>query len=83
MRKEYDLLKLKKRPGKTKVDRRALKVPISLRLDAAVLSDLKSEAARMGIPYQTLVGSVLHRYAHGELVDPKAADLAKVFTGVG
>jgi len=30
------------------------------------------------IPYQTLIGSILHRYAKGELVDRKAFDLSRV-----
>lgn len=83
MKKEYDLAKLKRRPGKVRVNKQAAKVPISLRIDGGVLSDLKSEASRMGIPYQTLVSSVLYRYAHGELIDPKAANLAQVLHGVG
>jgi predicted DNA binding CopG/RHH family protein len=78
MKKEYDLKSLKKRPGKVKVDAESTKTPISIRLDGAVLADLRTEAERMGIPYQTLIGSILHRYAHGELVDPKSIDLAKV-----
>ena len=78
MKKEYDLSKLKKRPGKTKVDPEAAKVPISIRLDGAVLADLRTEAERLGIPYQTLVGSVLHRYVQGELVDPKAVNLSEL-----
>jgi predicted DNA binding CopG/RHH family protein len=75
MKKEYDLKKMKRRPGKVKSDAEAAKTPISIRLDASVLADLRSEAERLGIPYQTLIGSVLHRYAHGELVDPKAVNL--------
>ncbi len=39
--------------------------------------DLRSEAERLGIAFQTLIGSVLHRYAKGELVDPKAIDLGR------
>lgn len=75
MKKEYDLSKLKKRPGKVKVDPEAAKTPISIRLDGAVLADIRTEAERLGMPYQTLVGSILHRYVHGELVDPKAVNL--------
>ena len=75
MKKEYNLSKLIKRPGKAKVDPDAAKTPISIRLDGAVLADLQSEAERLGIPYQTLISSVLHRYIKGELVDPKAIDL--------
>ncbi len=78
MKKEYDLKKLTKRPGKVKVDANASKVAISIRLDGSVLAALKTEAQRLGIPYQTHVGSVLHRYVHGELVDEKAANLVKL-----
>jgi predicted DNA binding CopG/RHH family protein len=78
MKKEYDLGKLRKRPGKVKVDPDAAKTPISIRLDGAVLADLRSEAERLGIPYQTLISSVLHRYITGELVDPKAINLSRI-----
>jgi predicted DNA binding CopG/RHH family protein len=78
MKKEYDLSKLKKRPGKAKSDVNAAKTPISIRIEASVLADLRTEAERLGIPYQTFIGSVLHRYSTGELVDPKAADLLKL-----
>ena len=75
MKKEYDLGRLRKRPGKVKTDPDAGKTPISIRLDGSVLADLRTEAERLGIPYQTLIGSVLHRYVHGELVDRKSIDL--------
>lgn len=70
MKKEYDLSKLKKRPpGKVKSDPEAAKTPISIRLDGAILAELRTEAERLGIPYQTFIGSILHRYANSELVD--------------
>ena len=75
MKKEYDLGRLRKRPGKVKTDPDAGKTPISIRLDGLVLADLRTEAERLGIPYQTLIGSVLHRYVHGDLVDRKSIDL--------
>jgi predicted DNA binding CopG/RHH family protein len=78
MKKEYDLGKLRKRSGKAKVDPDAAKTPISIRLDGTVLAELRSEAERLGIPYQTLISSVLHRYIMGELVDPKAIDLGRI-----
>jgi predicted DNA binding CopG/RHH family protein len=71
MKKQYDLSKLKKRPGKAKVDPESAKVPISLRIDGSDLADLKTEADRLGVPYQTLIGSVLHRFIIGDLVDSK------------
>ena len=78
MKREYNLGKLRKRPGKVKTDPDAAKTPISIRLDGTVLADLRSEADRLGIPYQTLISSVLYRYVQGELVDPKAIDLGRI-----
>jgi len=77
MKKEYDLKKLKRRPGTPKFDPEAAKIPISIRLDGSVLAALKTEAERLGIPYQTYIGSVLHRFAQGELIDRKTVDLLK------
>jgi hypothetical protein len=78
MKREYNLGKLKKRPGKIKTDPDAAKIPISIRLDGGVLADLRSEAERLGLPYQTLISSVLYRYIKGELVDLKAIDLRQI-----
>ncbi len=71
MKDKYDLSKLKKRPGKVKVDPEAGKTMISIRLDGNDLGDIKREALRLGIPYQTLICSVLHRFITGELIDKK------------
>jgi hypothetical protein len=81
MKKEYDLRKLKKVPGKVPVDPGAGKMPISIRMDCMDLVHLRTEAYRLGIPYQTHICSVLHRYVTGELVDEKAADLVKLVKG--
>ena len=77
MKKEYDLKKLIKRPGKINVDKEAAKVPTSIRLDGSVLAALKTEAERLGIPYQTLIGSILYRFITGELIERKAVHLLK------
>jgi predicted DNA binding CopG/RHH family protein len=77
MKKEYDLKRLKRRPGTPRTDPESAKVPISIRLDGAVLALLKTEADRLGIPYQTYVGSILHRFAHGDLIDRKTVDILK------
>jgi predicted DNA binding CopG/RHH family protein len=82
MKKEYDLSKLKKRPGKVKSAPESAKTPISIRLDGAVLTELRTEAERLGIPYQTLIGSILHRYANSELVDQKAVNLERLLKKV-
>lgn len=68
MKKEYDLSKMKKRE-KVKVDPKASKMPISIRVNAMDVALIQEEAFRLGIPYQTLIGSILHRYATGDLVD--------------
>ena len=44
MKKEYDLKKLKRRPGTPKADPGAAKIAISIRLDGSVLAALKTEA---------------------------------------
>lgn len=40
---------------------------VSLRIPDYNLSRLKSQAIRDGIPYQTLINSVLHQYLNGSL----------------
>lgn len=68
MKKEYDFSKAKKINPK-KVDTSATMV--SIRLESQLVSLLRDEADRLGIPYQTLIKSVLHRFTTGELVDRK------------
>ena len=46
---------------------------INIRLSSRDLRSLQARALREGVPYQTLVSSVLHKYVDGQLVD-KAAD---------
>lgn len=41
---------------------------ISLRIRDADLAGFKARAEKAGLPYQTLINSVLHRYLTGELV---------------
>jgi predicted DNA binding CopG/RHH family protein len=77
MKKNYNLKSLKKKPGKVKVDPEATRVMISLKVDAHDLVDLKNEAERMGMPYQTFINSVLHRFISGELIDKRELGLIK------
>lgn len=42
---------------------------INLRIADEVLNQLKRSADKQGIPYQTLISSVLYRYAYGYLHD--------------
>lgn len=73
MKKHYDLDKMQRRIGPVRVDPEAGKTLISIRLDGNDIGDLKREALRLGIPYQTLIGSILHRFVSGELVDKSEA----------
>ena len=43
--------------------------PVSVRMDSADIALLKRLAAREGMPYQTLLGSIVHKYVSGNLVD--------------
>ncbi|HQF30860.1 MAG TPA: hypothetical protein PLJ34_05380 [Hyphomicrobiales bacterium] len=42
---------------------------ITLRLQERDIERLKAIARRRGLPYQTLVASVLHQFANGDLVE--------------
>ena len=40
---------------------------ISIRLPEKDLKRLQARALELGIPYQTLIGSILHQYAEGKI----------------
>ena len=42
---------------------------VNLRISAIDLEGLQAKAAAEGLPYQTLMASVLHKYVSGRLVD--------------
>src|SRR5271157_5195225 len=42
---------------------------INIRINQLDLANLKRSAEQEGIPYQTLIASVLHKYLSGRLVD--------------
>ena len=42
---------------------------INIRLSSHDLEDIQMRAAEEGMPYQTLIASILHKYASGRLVD--------------
>ncbi len=42
---------------------------VNIRLDSHDLRRLRTIALREGLPYQTLLGSILHKYATGQLVE--------------
>ncbi|OGW76330.1 MAG: hypothetical protein A3J52_01165 [Omnitrophica bacterium RIFCSPHIGHO2_02_FULL_49_9] len=41
---------------------------MNIRISRADLSRIKAKAAEEGIPYQTLVASIIHKYASGNLL---------------
>jgi predicted DNA binding CopG/RHH family protein len=76
MKDEYDLKSMKQRP-KREADPEALKMSVHLRLDAIIVSDLKEKAEKMGLPYQTLINSVLKQYLNGEFVSRETISMVK------
>ena len=44
---------------------------VNIRLSENVFAGLQRRAAREGIPYQTLIGSVLHKYVSGFLKEAR------------
>ena len=45
---------------------------INIRLSSRDLRSLQARALKEGMPYQTLVSSVLHKYIDGQLIDKSA-----------
>ena len=45
---------------------------VNIRLSSGDLKDIQVKALEEGIPYQTLIASVLHKYVTGKLVDAKS-----------
>jgi predicted DNA binding CopG/RHH family protein len=44
---------------------------VNIRLSSGDLSDIQVKALEEGIPYQTLIASVLHKYVTGRLAEPR------------
>jgi len=42
---------------------------VNIRLSSADLADIQTRALEEGIPYQTLIAGVLHKYVSGRLVE--------------
>lgn len=47
---------------------------VNIRISAKDLDEIKALAIENGIPYQTLMTSILHRYVHGILIDKPRTD---------
>ena len=60
-----ELAKLKAAARATEIkDRR-----VNIRLSSGDLSDIQVKALEQGVPYQTLIASVLHKYVTGHLAE--------------
>lgn len=46
---------------------------INIRVSSRDLDQVQVIAAEEGIPYQTLISSIIHKYANGYLIDKKRA----------
>jgi predicted DNA binding CopG/RHH family protein len=49
---------------------------VNIRLSSGDLNDIQVRALEEGVPYQTLIASVLHKYVTGRLSEPAAAKQA-------
>ena len=64
-----ELAKLKAAARTTAVkDRR-----VNIRLSSSDLQDVQVKAMQEGVPYQTLIASVLHKYVTGRLTEPQSS----------
>jgi predicted DNA binding CopG/RHH family protein len=73
----YDAGKLKPSAGKAELQRlraaaRATAIKdkrVNIRLSSVDLLDIQAKALEEGMPYQTLIASVLHKYVTGKLAE--------------
>jgi predicted DNA binding CopG/RHH family protein len=55
---------------------------VNIRLSSVDLGDIQVRAMEEGVPYQTLIAGVLHKYVTGRLIEPSAADAKPQPSGV-
>ena len=51
---------------------------VNIRLSTPDLMDIQEKAAEEGLPYQTLIASILHKYVSGKLVERPAGRLTAI-----
>jgi predicted DNA binding CopG/RHH family protein len=54
------------------LDRACKSRPVNIRITESVLEELKRRSQEEGLPYQTLISSILHKYVTNRLVDEDA-----------
>ena len=87
----YESGKLKPTAGKVELQRmraaaRATAIKdkrVNIRLSSVDLLDIQAKALEEGMPYQTLIASVLHKYVTGKLAErePSSASTQRRLTG--
>jgi predicted DNA binding CopG/RHH family protein len=53
---------------------------VNIRLSSGDLSDIRIKALEQGVPYQTLIASVLHKYVTGRLAERPASGTKQAST---
>ncbi len=53
--------------SKNTIEKLSKKKSISIRLLEDDIQRLKAQAINLGMPYQTLISSIIHQYSHGQL----------------
>jgi predicted DNA binding CopG/RHH family protein len=61
--------KKKKRKVESMIDRIRKSRTVNIRIAESVLEELKRRSKEEGLPYQTLISSILHKYVTNRLVD--------------
>ena len=67
----YESASDKKKSIIKNIIKRAQKKSVNLRVNCQDLELIKRRAAQEGIPYQTLISSILHKYVTDQLVDER------------
>ncbi|MBX9903069.1 MAG: hypothetical protein K2Y31_01845 [Burkholderiales bacterium] len=50
---------------------------VNIRLSSSDLQDVQVKAMQEGVPYQTLIASVLHKFVTGRLTEPQSSSAEK------
>jgi predicted DNA binding CopG/RHH family protein len=50
---------------------------VNIRISSRDLEDIQAKAAEEGMPYQTLMASVLHKFVTGRLVEPPTSPVSR------
>ncbi len=53
------------------IDKTNEKISVTLRLNIQDLEQIKNRASEEGLPYQTLISSILHKFVSNRLIDDK------------